>query len=314
MSTYEPCSVERHPRSHDLVASPAPLPPLLFTSPVVRVCPFMPFGTSTVHRDCQDDRPPPHGAARSRNVRMIASCCSTSEWLLWYAQSARAPLLASSLPASASPAHSHTGSAHAPTHGARAASIREAEAADAAWVAFGSVADSGGRLAGGKHGAGARARLQTLDPPDAGDPGGEIPIHRMAQFEPNGAFTLLREAAGTCDHALSEAYSGSWPLKLQQRHGLPVQTGMRLRRLFGQGNFSLCKEALDPTGWAANVPSISVNTSTTSTKLNSTFWLKPPSRPSKRLSRPQSLRPSNAQPSSPSHGHTRGKALQTITP
>ena len=30
------------------------------------------------------------GANRARNVRDIASCCSTSEWLLWYAQSARA--------------------------------------------------------------------------------------------------------------------------------------------------------------------------------------------------------------------------------
>jgi hypothetical protein len=54
------------------------------------------LGQAELHRDCNDRRPPPHGASRSRNVREIAGCCSTSEWLLWYAQSTRAaPLLAS---------------------------------------------------------------------------------------------------------------------------------------------------------------------------------------------------------------------------
>ena len=40
-----------------------------------------------LHRDCTEAGPPPHGAARMRNVRDAASCCATSEWLLWYAQS-----------------------------------------------------------------------------------------------------------------------------------------------------------------------------------------------------------------------------------
>ena len=43
-----------------------------------------------MHRDCTETGPPPHGASRARNVRLLASCCSTSEWLLWFAQSSRA--------------------------------------------------------------------------------------------------------------------------------------------------------------------------------------------------------------------------------
>jgi hypothetical protein len=48
------------------------------------------MGQADIHRDCADDRPPAHGAARARDVRKIATCCATSEWLLWYTQSARA--------------------------------------------------------------------------------------------------------------------------------------------------------------------------------------------------------------------------------
>jgi len=53
------------------------------------------LGQAKMHRDCADSGPPPHGAARARNVRRVASCCSTSEWLLWYAQSYRASNAAS---------------------------------------------------------------------------------------------------------------------------------------------------------------------------------------------------------------------------
>lgn len=139
------------------------------------------MGQAVLHRDCADTGLPPHGASRVRNVRDIASCCSTSEWLLWYTQSARA---------------------------------------------------------------------------QPGQPA--IPVHRSSDLEPDrGAFTVLREASHACTRALSPHYaSAAYALSLQQKHGLSTATGGRLRRLFGQGNVSSCRQALEP--WNLPTPRRSV--------------------------------------------------------
>ena len=125
------------------------------------------------HRASLEAGPPPHGAARMRNVRDAASCCATSEWLLWYAQS---------------------------------------------------------RYAGSGSGT------------------GEIPVRRTAALEPDkGHFTLLRDSSHACARSLSPRYShgGAYALLLQQKHGLSVATSSRLRQLFGEGNVSACRHALE---------------------------------------------------------------------
>ena len=153
-----------------------------------------------LHRDCADAGPPPHGAGRARDVRRIASCCATSEWLLWYAQSARA-----------APAAHAALSAHASEHGG-------------IHVYSGSSAHR------------------------AAPSGTAIPIHRLSALEPDrGHFSLLRDTSHACTRSLSPKYATpSYALTLQQRHGLSVATGARLRLLFGEGNVSACRRAIEP--------------------------------------------------------------------
>ena len=129
------------------------------------------FGQAQLHRDCSHGGLPPHGAAKMRNVRDHASCCATSEWLLWYAQSARA------------------------VPGLKA-----------------------------------------------------IPVRRVAALEPDkGSFSILRESTHACTRSLGRGYANpAFALGLQQKQGLSVATGSRLRRLFGAGNVSACREALEP--------------------------------------------------------------------
>lgn len=128
------------------------------------------MGQAALHRDCTHTSAPPHGAGRVRNVRQLASCCATSEWLLWFAQSSRAA-------------------------------------------------------------AGAR----------------EIAVLRTSALEPERThFSLLREANHACERSLSRSYDRTHALALQQRHGLSAATSARLRRLFGEGNVSACRRALEP--------------------------------------------------------------------
>ena len=145
------------------------------------------LGQAELHRDCNLRSAPPHGANRARNVRDIASCCSTSEWLLWYAQSARA------------------GGLVAPPAG------------------VGVKTNQGGA--------------------------GAIPVERHYALEPSRShFTILREASHACEKSLSDSYE-KHALLLQQRHGLSIATARRLRHLFGVGNFTACKAALDPAAF-----------------------------------------------------------------
>jgi hypothetical protein len=78
---------------------------------------------------------------------------------------------------------------------------------------------------------------------------GEIPVRRSGALEPdNGHYTVLREASHACERSLSRSYAEdkAHQLKLQAKHGLSVATGRRLRRLFGTGNVSECRRALEP--------------------------------------------------------------------
>lgn len=157
------------------------------------------FSQAEMHRDCSDTNASPHGAARAKNVREIAHCCATSEWLLWYAQSQR---------------------------GARHAGLAElAPAISEREISSVTISRSA-----------------------------EIAIRRTTALEPDvGHFTLLRDASNACERSLSKSYAEdkAYQLKLQARHGLSVATGRRLRRLFGSGNISECRRALEP--WAMSV-------------------------------------------------------------
>ena len=147
------------------------------------------MGQAEMHRDCNEPHSAWHG--KVRNVRSVASCCSTSEWLLWYAQSARAQ---SSLIRLGADSFSPAGNAS---------------------------------TAGGY---------------------GEIPVTRLRAFEPDrGSFSLLREASGACELALSDGYGQKKErLRLQQWHGLSVATGERLRARFGPepDNLTACRRML----------------------------------------------------------------------
>ena len=176
------------------------------------------MGQAAIHRDCADGRAPPHGAGRARNVRLIASCCSTSEWLLWYTQSSRG--VPRGQPAWLEGQHEG---------GATAA------AAAAAPVA----APIGTRGVGSALPAAEAAEEATAT---------EIPIVRSSALEPDRAhMSLLRDGAHACERSLSRGYeSHSHALWLQQRQGLSLATGGRLRRLFGAGNVTACQRALQP--------------------------------------------------------------------
>ena len=74
-------------------------------------------------------------------------------------------------------------------------------------------------------------------------------MRRTAALEPDlGHYSLLREASHACERSLSKAYSEdkAYQVKLQAKYGLSMATGRRLRRLFGPGNVSECRKALDP--------------------------------------------------------------------
>ena len=81
-----------------------------------------------------------------------------------------------------------------------------------------------------------------------GDSGSEIPIRRTSALEPDHShFSLLRESALTCERCLTKAYEDrSVQARLQAKHGLSIATGRRLRRLFGNGNVTDCRRALEP--------------------------------------------------------------------
>ena len=82
-----------------------------------------------------------------------------------------------------------------------------------------------------------------------------IPVRRSSALEPDrGAFTILREVAHACARSLHPNYA-SQALGLQQKHGLSVATGHRLRQLFGVGNVSACRLALEP--WSSSSSSSS---------------------------------------------------------
>lgn len=135
------------------------------------------FGQAEAHRDCSEVRQPT--SWQRHNVRAVASCCSTSEWLLWYVQSGRGA--EGRAPATSLPASRH-----------------------------------------------------------------EIPVWKLGQLEPDrGAFTLLREANGTCELVLAATYPRD-RRQLQQQKGLSVATGSRIRTLFGASfdNISACRHAL----------------------------------------------------------------------
>ena len=90
--------------------------------------------------------------------------------------------------------------------------------------------------------------VATGDEDEAGVGRGAIPVSRTAAFEPDrGHFTLLRETGSACSRALSPRYAApAYQLALQQKHGLSIGTGRRLRRLFGEGNVSACRSVVEP--------------------------------------------------------------------
>ena len=68
-----------------------------------------------------------------------------------------------------------------------------------------------------------------------------------AALAPAGSFSLLRDTAYTCERALGAKYSlPHYQLRLQASYGLSINTGRRLRRLFGPGNVTVCRGALEP--------------------------------------------------------------------